>query len=532
MFDEIQLQTKRLINWEIITSFARGQMRLTFLVSQEFWQGVMLFSIFVIGLVLIQFATPNLVGNDGYYHIKMAYLLRTEGFKPTFDWLPLTVLNAQEYYDHHYLYHILMIPLTFGDLRLGAKIASVIFPAFAFVSIWWLLKGQKVPFAGLWSLGLLIISEAFLYRMSMPRAQSLSLLLLVWALHCMLSGRERWLIPLGFIYVWSYNAFPLIIMMVVAYVAAVWLIEKKFLWQPLVFASVGVVLGLVVNPYFPENLAFIYRHLVPKLTDAIAVSVGNEWFPYKTTTLIDNSGVALLAFLAGILALGMNNRRMNTATATSLFIVMMFGFLLFQSRRFIEYAPPFVMIFTAFAWSPIIQDWIQNVKNIKTADYRQNILHSTVIHRFFPVMVFVLLFPLLWLNITSTRKELQESAKPYQNFEQASAWLAANTPEKSRVFQTDWDDFPRLFFYNTHNTYTIGLDPTYMQLFDSNLYDQWVAITEGKVENPSQEIQQQFGSEFILTDLKHKDFIENAEEDEHIIQVYEDEYAMVFQVIP
>ena len=108
-----------------------------------------MFGVFVLALALIQFATPNLVGNDGYYHIKMSYLLRTGSLKPDFSWLPLTVLNSQEYYDHHYLYHILMIPLTYGDLRLGAKIASIIFPALAFVSIWWLLRGQKVPYARL-----------------------------------------------------------------------------------------------------------------------------------------------------------------------------------------------------------------------------------------------------------------------------------------------------------------------------------------------------------------------------------------------
>jgi hypothetical protein len=532
MFNTIQSQTKRSNKLDSSSSFERGQKRFAIFVNQDFWHGVMLFSLFVICLVLIQFATTNLVGNDGYYHIKMAYLMRTEGLKPTFDWLPLTVLNPQEYYDHHYLYHILMIPLTFGDLRLGAKIASVIFPAIAFVSIWWLLKTQKVPFAGFWSVGLLIISEAFLYRMSMPRAQSLSLLLLVWALHFTLTGRERWLMPLGFIFVWSYNAFPLIIMMVGAYVVAGWLIEKRLHWQPLVYATVGVVLGLVVNPYFPENLAFIYRHIAPKLTDATAVSVGNEWFPYKTSTLIENSGMSLLAFLAGILALGMNNRRMNTAAATSLLIVMVFGFLLFQSRRFIEYAPPFALIFTALAWSPIIQDWMQNAGNIKTTENRPNILQPKIINRFFPVLLVIVLLPLLWLNISATRKELQESAKPFQLYEQASAWLVANTPEKSRVFQTDWDDFPRLFFYNSHNIYTIGLDPTYMQNYDSILYDRWVAITEGKVENPSQEIQDHFGSEYILTDLKHKEFIRNAKEDEQIQQVYEDDYAMIFRVAP
>jgi hypothetical protein len=98
------------------------------------------------------------------------------------------------------------------------------------------------------------------------------------------------------------------------------------------------------------------------------------------------------------------------------------------------------------------------------------------------------------------------------------------------VFQTDWDDFPQLFFYNTHNTYTIGLDPTYMQLYDENLYDRWKAITEGEVEAPGTAIAEQFGSQFVLTDLKHKNFIRQAQQDPRLSLVYEDEYARIYRV--
>ena len=66
--------------------------------SRDFQIGVILFVVFFAALLLIQFATPGLVGNDGYYHIKASYILRTEGLKPDFNWLPLTILNAENYY--------------------------------------------------------------------------------------------------------------------------------------------------------------------------------------------------------------------------------------------------------------------------------------------------------------------------------------------------------------------------------------------------------------------------------------------------
>src|SRR3972149_6909149 len=119
--------------------------------------------VFLTFLGLVQFSTSALAGVDGYYPIRLADLMRTQGLKPYFPWLPLTILNAREFYDHHFLYHVGLIPFTFGDLRLGAKWSAVIFPSLAFMSIWWLLRNQRVPYSALWAIGLVGISEAFIY---------------------------------------------------------------------------------------------------------------------------------------------------------------------------------------------------------------------------------------------------------------------------------------------------------------------------------------------------------------------------------
>ncbi|MCJ7660630.1 MAG: hypothetical protein MUO67_15885 [Anaerolineales bacterium] len=531
--------------WNRIKSFSISSIWQGFIAHLN-WRivliGIALFTMFVVFLAAIQFSTPNLAGNDGYYHIKYAYLMRTEGLKPAFDWLPLTVLNAQEFVDHHFLYHVMLIPFTFGDLREGIKVASVLFPALSFLSIWWLLRSQKVPYAAVWSLGLLVISEAFLFRMIMPRAQSVSLLFLVWSLYFLLNHKYKWLLPLGFFYVWLYNAFPLLLVVVVTYIVAAALLEKQICWQPLAYAAAGVGLGLIVNPYFPENLYFIYRHIAPKLGDPTATSVGSEWYPYKTTQLMENSGPTLAAFMAGVTALGLSKRRMHTNTATSLFLVFIFGYLVFQSRRFIEYAPPIMLIFTTFAAAPLLMNWLD--KKDLLGEQKRSFLQGWIppkLAEFISgsawrawvlvgVMV-VVLVPSMFINLSASRKSLESSAKPYTRYEGASAWLRENSAPGSRVFQTDWDDFPRLFFYNTYNTYTLGLDPTYMQLYDADLYDRWVDITKGKIDSPSDAIRDEFGGAYVISDLKHNNFLAKAEDDSNLIEVYRDEGSVVLQVL-
>jgi hypothetical protein len=225
---------------------------------------------------------------------------------------------------------------------------------------------------------------------------------------------------------------------------------------------------------------------------------------------------------------------MDARTATSFFLAVLFGAMLFKSRRFVEYFPPFALIFAAMAWRPLIQRWVRLSTELPLhqAISRLQCTAITSTWRTWAAgaAMLVILLPTLWLNLGASRASIQRS-KPYQTYAEASTWLQANTPTGARVFQTDWDDFPRLFFYNTHNTYTLGLDPTYMQLYDPRLYDLWVDITKGRVKHPSATISQSFGASYVLTDLDHKDFLRKASDDPGLREVHRDEYAVVFQVI-
>jgi len=480
---------------------------------------IVLFLLFFLGMAIIQFATPDMPDNDGFYHIKLAYVMRTEGIKPNFSWLPLSILNQREFYDHHFLFHVFLMPFTFGDLRVGAKWAAVLFASLAFLSIWYLFHRQQVPFAWLWALALLGISDAFLYRMSVTRAQSLSLVVLALAYLWLLESKYKQLAVLSFIYVWMYDAFPLILALAVLHLISVALVEKRLELKPLLYISGGVVLGMLLNPYFPENIIFSYRHMLPKLADATSVSVGNEWYPYTTKQLLDNSLPSLFAFVSGVLALGFSARKMDLRIAFGLLLSLFFGLMLFQARRFVEYFPPFALIFAAFAWAPIFKPIVDSVPSASA-----------------PPSLFAPLILSLAIGISITvsvprAREAVASSNSYTLYAGASAWLQKNTPVGSRVFQTDWDDFPRLFFYNTHNTYLIGLDPTYMQLYDANLYKLWVKITQGNVETPSRVIADTFGSKYVHTDLAHQGFLQVAAKDPGLREVYRDHQAVIFEVL-
>lgn len=480
-----------------------------------------LFLSFVLLLTYVQWGTPALVGTDGYYHARMGYLIRTQGIKPAFDWLPLTILNGESFYDHHLLYHFYLALFTIRDpvfdagraMTQGVKVASVIMPALAFTGIWWLLRSLKVRWAAVWTIGLLAVSEAFLYRMNMPRAQSASLLVLALSLYALFSQRYWLLLPLGFIYVWLYDAFPLLMALSLAYVVACWLTERRLAGRALIYPALGIAFGLLLNPYFPHNITFIVNHLLPKIGDS-STRVGTEWYPYRSWTLVENSGFALVAFVLGALAWSWRKERIDRVSLTLFLLATFFGLLLFRSRRFIEYFPAFAWLFAVVSISGLLEKRLAGLKRASVVA---------------PAVILLLLLGPMALTVNQARASVARS-KPADQYARASIWLADHAEPGAMIFQTDWDDFPRLFFYNDSNSYTVGLDPTYMELYDQDLFNEWRAVTRGEIEQPGAIIRDRFGAAYVFSDLDHDAFLEQAEEDPLLEELYRDDYAAIFAV--
>jgi hypothetical protein len=122
------------------------------------------------------------------------------------------------------------------------------------------------------------------------------------------------------------------------------------------------------------------------------------------------------------------------------------------------------------------------------------------------------------------------NSKPADLYAEAALWLAANAPEDSFVFQTDWDDFPRLFFYNPRTIYTVGLDPTYMELHNPSLYEEWVEVTQGKVSEVGLFIAERFGAQYVFSDLSHENFLRRAADDPVLLEIYRDNTAVIFKI--
>ncbi len=543
-----QLTKRPAINWR---QWLEGEnaMRIVYLV----------FGFFVILLlmVLLQFSTSAICCGDwdGYYHIRWSSMIWENAknfyWLPTFKWLPLTVLNPANYADHHFLFHLLQIPfLWFFEPVTAAKVAAVFYGSIAVFSVYWLLFRYNVTYLLLWLGALLTCSNPFFYRMSMAKAPPLTIIYTVAGIFLLFERKYVWLLPLMFVFVWTYSLFPLLFLAAIIWVAIIGWNERKFEWQPLAYTIGGMILGNLINPYFPNNLGLFWEHFTTKIGD-FDVSVGGEWYPYTGTQLLTHLTVALVAMLIGYILFRPRGERLPEKATFFLVFSTVLLVWMFKSKRLAEYFPPFAILFCAFSWKSFftstapqlpedfrrdIEPLLDSEKTTEQGEMWGNVMQTL---RFTLGIFFVglMFYNFIGMNIQTygiKQEGLVTSIRnnePDDKYEEAMDWALENIPAGERIFNCNWDDFPKLFFLDTAHTYVWGLDPKYLHSQDAELLRLIKEITSGKIDDPAPIILEKFKARYIFSDAKeNEDFIANILESGWADKVYEDGEAYILKI--
>ena len=507
-----------------------------------------------IGIIFwrLQFSTDSICCGDfdGYYHIKWARELwasmKSNTFPPAFPWLPLTTLNPQNYVDHHLLFHIIQIPFAaISDPRLGAKISSAFFGGLAVLSCYWLLMRYRIRYPLVWLIGLLACSAPFLFRMNMAKAPPLAIIFLVIAIHLFFQRKYTLLLPLALVFTWTYDLFVLLIMATVFWVVTIAITEQRFEWRPLVFVLAGCAAGLIINPYFPKNLLQLAEHMKIKLTMSdFDTKVGSEWYPYDSWEFLGNSAVACMAMFVGYVTFEPSERRRAHYPIFLLLLSTALMIMTARWKRIAEYWPPFAVLFAGFTLQPWLEGYrpyltrlpkeiLEELKPFldregmppppKEKDLRD------LVRTIAMAVVALLLSAFLSMNLKATVKEIEQSER-HDYYRAGAEWLRANVPPGQIIFNTDWDDFPRLFYYDSSHYYVSGLDPSYLYEKNPDLSRLYDGITLGREEDPGPLIRDKFGARYVFSDNNHHDFFEHARLSGWFDIVYEDTECTIMYI--
>jgi hypothetical protein len=472
-----------------------------------------------------QFQSPFLPEADSYFHIKVAFLMRQHGlFLKGFPWASLSLWRAG-YSDGSLLYHLLLIPFTFGDLAWGGKASAVLFSAAALSSFFMILTLNRIPYRVYWFWLFLMGGGFFWWRLLDVRPQVLSMSLLMWSLHFLLNDRKKPFALLCFIYPFAYVAAFLPVVFAALRWAYLKIVEGRSEHAILLAGLGGYALGMVLHPYFPKNILFFYvQNLVSmfySVTRHVDLAQGGEIRPMDTLQLL-SAHWPLILHLLTVLFVFMHLRPPLSRRTLVLFpITVAVVFLTFVSKRFIEYSLPVATLFCACAFTDVFAE----------IPVRELLARSRAWAGALVAAWLVLVAAASGAWILTVRSQFA-AIKPPQ-FERLARTLAAQVPAGELVFTCDWDETPELLYFNDQHRYMVMMDPVFMYYQDPGLWELWRGVAD--VTLPADDIhralKERIGARFGVCSRRFYPFRQLVGRDRRYKILDEDGGGFVFKVL-
>ena len=508
---------------------------------------VLLFVVIFAILTYVQYT--SVIGDpDGFYHTKIALFLSQGIVLHAMPWLQFTTLAAS-FTDHHFLYHVLLVPFVlFGKPLVGVKLATVVFSAAFFTVFYFILRRLQLAAPLTYTL-LLLGTSAFLFRLSLVKANAVSLIVLLLVILALLERRALFLGICTALYVWLYGGWPVAWVVAIIFFVTDWFIGWVSLPQSsrihphirritktrtLFFALVaGTICGIIINPYWPSNINFYWQQIwqIAILNNGSVSGVGGEWSSLSPAEFAVFFGYPLLALMPAIAMVIVDPVRASRRSWQIFLFALLCALFAVKSRRYVELAAPMLILSASSFWRDMfahgmLHTWWRRARLLFQRGADQLTIAALAL------LVTCIFLPNIGFaaQIITAHNELSRGV-PLMRYARAGAWLHDNTPAGSIVFHSDWDDWPMLFYFNDHNYYLVGLDPTFMYNYSPTLYKRWATLTrDGTDPDPIGFILDTLHAQYVLIGKDHDKLQKTIGENLYSRLVYEDDDVWIYRI--
>ena len=511
-------------------------------ISRKFYLDYLLVFIIALGVFGWLQSSFTLAEPDSFYHARMAVIMSEGKILHNFPWLNATSLK-DNFADHHFLYHLLLIPAVklFTPL-IGVKVATVLFAGFLMLTIYWFLKKFQVKYPLLF-IFLLFLSSPWLFRVSLVKAPALFLIVFLLSFYSLAHYYKWRFFFLSGISVWLYGAWPLIPLSGLLFLSLTlilpilfknsfhnlisWIGKKRqAVFKTVAYGWLGILAGLVINPYFPVNLKFYGQQIIDiaVFNYHSVIGVGGEWYPYGFVKLLTDTPLSFILLILGLFFFILSFKKQSIYAWFFAALALGFLILTLKAKRQVEFFAPFSLIFFAFSFSDFYKkyfmlSWLPLIGRrwSKTFSFLLGLI----------ILPFVLQAPFIFKQA----KDDLDHGWPLNHYQAAAVWLSKNVPAGQVIFNADWDDFPFLFYYNPNNYYLTGLDPTFMYKHNQDKYWKYVNISLGKQSVLlNSALKADFNSRYVFLDQQHQALARNLIFTAGASKAYEDKEALIFRL--
>lgn len=481
-----------------------------------------------------QFSFSYFYGNDSYYHTRYAQIFTQRGISKTFPWTQFSIWK-DHFSDKDFLFHLYLLPFCSngGNLIKKGKIAALILACSVFAVFFIVAFRNRLITPYIWPLLLLISGPSFQHRLLSVRPQFFGVLICMLFVDSFLNDRRKSVFLYSLLWPLLHSSYFLV--PVLGGIILLSSLDRKKGIRLFTYSIVGMGLGVVLNPYFPNNLYFSWVQGVLVLRNSSGLQssmpkiLGGEFLPFPLTELLLFSTVTVVAFLiglAGFLTVRLLGWKMDDKVKSYLLISSFFFISTLIWRRFIEYWIPFATLFAAFFLSQLLEK--EKVKQF----FKKGILMKLVAGIFLLLAVGLLMIQRIELeeHIKALKTERPFIVLP--TFKSGAAWIKQNIEPGQTVFHPSWNEFSQLYHYDPSHFYIVGLDPSFFYYYDKDLFDLWYRISLGDVSDVYESVRYKFNSKVIFLPKYNNTLklYDRIQQDGRILKKYEDPYCCIFQL--
>lgn len=489
----------------------------------------------------VQLSFDGLLDADSYFHTRAARELDRHGLERTFPQAAFSTWSVR-FADKDLLFHLALIPfqrLSGGapgpasaaaeeDLVTPGKHAAIALTLLFFTSLGGALHAVGARHPWLWLLLYFLIDLAVLRAFVPVRPGLLGMTLFVIEIALIVRGRARTLALVSWLHGLAHSSFALLPGLVLAAVAASVLRRELPPWRVLGWGLAGVACSLVLNPYFPNNLAVTWAQTVD-----VALSVwGSSAIPQELfgselgaarTDLVLRAFPGLLPAAAGLIAfLAWPERRLTTA---GLGLVLMGGLVLvaaFGSERFFDFLFPVVLLLGArlFAELAAASGWRESMRRSPGAAA----LRAGALAVSLACGVSNAGLPLLARQVAG--------GSPVEALRPGIEHLRREAAPGDLVYHNFWWDFSALYHYRPQGRYVVALDPVFFFNHDAERFRDSVALYRGNAEDSYGVLRDRFGAEWVFLPKAeaNRPLFERMRADPRFRLAYEDDALIIVRL--
>lgn len=441
---------------------------------------------------------------DRFYHFALSRYMVEQGGLFLKEYPPVEDLGWGEYFsDKEFLYH--------QFTRIGYWLAKdqgiiAISLAISFSSLMLLYffgaTTGSVPL-GLAASLMLLFSPAIYPRLFMVRPHVLAIFAFIGLVGFLFRRQPKWVLTFSLIFSLAYHAVYVPGLFFLAMIASSFLFRSPKLMEfrkASLFGIAGLVLGVLLNPYFPSNLVSAWQiSQIPGLmTGALShISFGQELYAVGSNHFLQLLLSSLLVTVAGIYFWGKSTDSEEKVDFYLLVFLCFFtGALAFLSRRGAEYFVPstvFLFILTAKSlWSKDYEMWKRLL---------------------IPIGGFVL-FTVVFIK--DIQRATQVKKEKYVEDSLLAATILPN--EEIKVFNCEWDLAPYILYQRPKARVTDLLDPSLLYFANPPLFQAKSKLQQGLVGNPQALLKELFRADYVF--CQNPMIVQQLQKDPFFLQLY------------